>query len=513
MATPQQVVAGPWELIPHLIRFFSARHLTAYLVGGYLRDRLLSPIPSSESDLRMAPDLDLAVDGDSESLARGLAASLAASFVPVSPSRGVFSVISREAGKPGWPTAWSIDLKGFSGDILEDLARRDFTVDAMALRLDERSIDAWTTGDWSDVVVDPFNGRQDLAGKRIRAVSPNVFQDDPGRLLRSVRLVAQLSFRLDPDTATLVRKDAHRLKQASAERLRDEFLTILSLDGARGHLEVLDRLDLLNRLIPELALTKGVDQPRVHYWDVWGHTMHCVEEAEMVTKGHRNSPVYMFVPWTPASEAHFSQEAGDGHTRGTMLKLAALFHDIAKPQTKSVEADGRTRFFGHSELGALMAEDRLTKLRMSSRSVALIAQMVEHHLRPNNMSKDVELPTPRAVHRYFRDLGDSAIDTVYLALADYLATNGPSLSQEHWFSHARMMEHILQSGAQQPVPKGQDRLLNGHDLIEHLGVEPGPLVGELLEKIIEAQSTGEIQTREEALALARESLPIQRRRE
>lgn len=457
-------------------------------------------------------DLDLAVVGDSEAVARELATFLDANLASVNPSRGVYRVTSAGPVATGKP-AWSIDLKGFSGDIKEDLARRDFTVDAMALSLDLRLIDDWATDSWAELVIDPFNGRQDLAGKRIRAVSPNVFQEDPGRLFRSVRLVAQLGFRLDPDTATLIRKDAHLVEQAPGERLRDEFLTILSLDGARGHLEVLDRLDLLCRLIPELAPTKGVDQPLVHYWDVWGHTMHCVEEAEMVTKGHRNSPVYMFVPWTRESEDHFAQEAGDGHTRGTLLKLAALFHDIAKPQTKSVEPDGRTRFFGHSELGASMVEDRLTQLRMSSRSVALVAKMVEQHLRPNNMSEGVELPTPRAIHRYFRDLGDAAMDTVYLALADYLATNGPAMSLEHWSSHARMMGHILESGAQQPTPTGKDRLLNGHDLIEHLGVEPGPLVGELLEMIIEAQSTGEIQTREEALALAQENLPTQRQRE
>ena len=512
METPQEVSAGPGELIPRLIQFFSARHDPAYLVGGYLRDRLGDRLLSRSVAPGPDGDLDLAVLGDSESIARELATFLDATFVPVNPGRGVFRVTPPEPGVPGKP-AWSIDLKGFSGDIQEDLASRDFTVDAMALSLDGRLIDDRAMNDLAELVIDPFNGRQDLVGKRIRAVSPDVFQEDPGRLLRSVRLAAQLGFRLDPDTATLIRKDAHRLEQAPAERLRDEFLTILSLDGARGHLEVLDRLDLLCRLIPELEPAKGVEQPLVHYWDVWGHTMHCVEEAEMVTKGHRNSPVYMFVPWTPESQEHFSQTAGDGHTRGTLLKLAALFHDIAKPQTKTVEADGRTRFFGHSELGASVVEHRLTQLRMSSRPVALIAKMVEHHLRPSNMSKGVELPTPRAVHRYFRDLGDAAVDTVYLALADYLATNGPAMSLEHWSGHARMMGHILQSGAKQPVPTGQDRLLNGHDLIEHLGLEPGPLVGELLERIIEAQSTGEIHTREEALALAQESLPTQRRRE
>ena len=504
METPQEVSAGPVELIPRLIQFFSSRQDPAYLVGGYLRDRLMDQLPDG--------DLDLAVFGDSKSIARELAASLDASLVPVNPSRDVFRVTSTGSGVTG-KREWSVDLKGFCGDIQGDLARRDFTVDAMALSLDGDLLAHWPEGNWAERVIDPFNGRRDLVGKRIRAVSPGVFQEDPVRLLRSVRLVAQLGFHLGPDTAALIRNESHRVEQAPGERLRDEFLTILSLDGARGHLEVLDRLDLLCRLIPELAPAKGVDQPSVHYWDVWGHTMHCVEEAEMVVKGHRNSPVYMFVPWTPESEAHFAQEAGDGHTRGTMLKLAALFHDIAKPQTKTLEADGRTRFFGHSELGASMVEDRLARLRMSSRSIVLIAKMVEHHLRPNNMSKGIELPTPRAVHRYFRDLGEAAVDTVYLALADYLATNGPAMSLEHWSSHARMMGHILQSGAQQPVPIGQDRLIDGHDLIEHLGVEPGPLIGELLEIIIEAQSTGEIHTREEALALAQDNLPTQRRRE
>ena len=503
MATPPTPSAGAPDLIPRLKGFFSSRQISAYLVGGSVRDRLLSH-PSAASDV------DLAVAGDPEVVSRELANLLSARFVPVSSSRGVYRVTSPDSGASGLAGKpdWSIDLKGFSGDIQDDLARRDFTVDAMALDLEE-----YQTDRWAEMVIDPFNGSRDLVEKRIRTVSDNVFVEDPGRLVRSVRLVSQLGFRLDPDTAALVRRDAHLVEQVTGERLRDELLTILSLDGARGYLEVLDRLDLLCRVIPELAATKGVDQPKVHYWDVWGHTMHCVEEAEMVTKGHRNSPLYMFVPWTPESEAHFSLDAGDGHNRGTLLKLAALFHDIAKPQTKTLEPDGRTRFFGHSEQGASMAEDRLARLRLNSRSVALISKMVEQHLRPNNLSKGVELPTPRAVHRYFRDLGDAAVDTVYLALADYLATNGPELSLEHWSSHAKMMGHILESGVQQPVPSGQNRLLNGNDLIEQLGVEPGPMIGELLETIIEAQSTGEIHTREEALALARKSLPDRRRRE
>jgi len=393
--------------------------------------------------------------------------------------------------------ATTIDVAGFSTTIEDDLARRDFTVDAMALPLA-----AWTCGQWRERVVDPYNGIQDLTEKRVRSVSSSVFRDDPGRLLRAVRLAAQLGFRLEPDTARLIRRDASQIDRVSGERLRDELLAILAGDGARGQLEVLDRLDLLCRVIPELALTKGVDQPKVHYWDVWGHLLHSVETAELVTKGHQNSGIYMLVPWTEHLAEHFSEVVSDGHTRRTILKLTALLHDIAKPQTKSVDETGRTRFFGHSELGAEMAASRLAELRLSARGIAMVSKMVEQHLRPGNMRQGVDLPTSRAIYRYFRDLGDVAIDTLYLALADYLAAKGPELMPDEWGDHARIIAHILESGTRQTVSEKIQRLVTGHDLMQELGLEPGPRVGLLLERINEARAAGEVSTREEALALA-----------
>ena len=138
--------------------------------------------------------------------------------------------------------------------------------------------------------------------------------------------------------------DASQVSRVAPERLRDEFMAILTLDGAKGSLEALDRLDLLCRVIPELEHTKGVDQPNVHYWDVWGHILHTVENAERITKGHQHSPIFTLIYWTPETDTYFSQPASDGYSRRTMLKLGALFHDIAKPQTKQQDDTGRTRF-------------------------------------------------------------------------------------------------------------------------------------------------------------------------
>ena len=476
-------------MLSKLSEFFSSREYAAYVVGGYLRDFLLS-LPGER-------DVDIAVAGDSQSIGRDLAGALGGTFVPLGLNHGVARVTVQ--GFEG--RRLTIDLKGFSGDIEEDLARRDFTIDAMALPLEH-----WSCSLPGDRVVDPYNGRQDLARKRIRALSPRVFQDDPARLLRAVRLAARLRFGVEPETARLVRGEAFRISEVSGERLRDEFLAVLSLDGARGHLEVLDRLDLLCRIIPELALTKGVDQPREHYWDVWGHMIHAVETAELVTQGHQNSPIYTFVPWSAETEDYFGQDVSDGHTRRTLLKLGALFHDIAKPQTKKIDETGRTRFPDHSVLGAAMAASRLDQLKVSSGGIARVSKMVEQHLRPMHMMQGVEVPTRRAIYRYFRDLDDVAVDTLYLCLADYLAAKGPELSLDDWTTHARMVAHILHNNCPEPDFSAPGRLVSGHDLMEQFDLDPGPLIGTLLEKIQEARAAREISSRDGALALAAETL-------
>lgn len=491
-------------MLTRLARFFASRQCAAFLVGGHVRDRLLGLDPQ---------DLDIAVSADPQDLGRELAKELDGAFIPVSPVHGVARVVvrpQREATRDLGQTVVevtplaqrTIDLAALAGTIDQDLARRDFTVNAMALPLEH-----WLSSQWAQAVLDPFNGRQDLARKCIRVVSPGVFQEDPGRLLRAVRLAARLGFRLDPATAQLIRADASRIALVSGERVRDEFLDILAGDGARGQLEALDRLDLLCRIIPELAITKGVDQPRAHhYWDVWGHLLHCVEAAEGVTGGHRNSPIFTQVPWTAESKAYFQQPASDGHNRRTILKLAALFHDIAKPQTKGPDAIGRIRFLGHPEQGAEMAARRLAELRISSRGISMVRRMVEEHLRPAQMSQGAELPSPRAIYRYYRDLGDVAVDNLYLSLADYLAAKGPDLAADRWAGHARMVAHILQ-GAVPPAGPGQPlRLVSGHDLMQQFNLPPGPRVGRILDIVAEARAAGEIATKEEALVLVASEL-------
>jgi len=201
-------------------------------------------------------------------------------------------------------------------------------------------------------------------------------------------------------------------------------------------------------------------------------------------------------------ESHFAQVVSDGHNRRTMLRLAALFHDIAKPATKAVDERGRTRFLGHQAEGAALAGDILERLRLSRRGVQMVCGMVEHHLRPTQMSQGAEMPTPRAVYRYFRDLKEVAIDTLYLCLADYLAARGPKLVLDDWDRHARIVRRILEAGLEKRSPEEKPWLVNGHDLMKALGLSEGSFLGAVLEAVHEAQVAGEVKTREEALAWA-----------
>ena len=480
-----------------LTAFFRARDVETYVVGGMVRDRLMGR--------ENGTDIDLAVKGDAVALARELADELCGSLAPLSVPRGMMRVIAPPEDGAADGNGPVIDLSGYSGNINDDLARRDFTVNAMAVSLAE-----WDDADFGSQVIDLFGGRSDLFRKAIRSLNSGVFADDPGRLLRAVRLSGELGFRIEPDTVRQLMLDSHLMERVSADRVREEFLRILAPAGARARLEALDQLGLLRHVIPEIMATKGVDQPRTHhYWDVWGHSLHTVQAAEGVTGGHQNSPVFSCVPWTPETEAYFAQIVSDGHTRRTILKLAALLHDIAKPQTKTLEPDGRTRFFGHSEQGAEVAERRLSSLRLSNRGASMVSRMVLYHLRPTGMSNDGEWPTNRAVYRYFRDTGDVAIDTLYLALADYLGAKGPELAHPNWLEHAKMIAHIVDTGAREPVAVAATRLVTGHDLMSRFRLQPGPHIGDLLEAVEEARASGEIETREQALELVADTLARQ----
>lgn len=495
----------------HALRdFFSRREVTAYLVGGFLRDAFLG---------RPTRDIDLAVNGDVLLLAKELAEHTGGTFVLLDETRAIARVVlSSELGDVGGLKRKQVDMGPFGGDITRDMARRDFTIDALALSLDD-ALDETLVGGGGIIkktnnkkitkvakIVDPFDGLADLSAATVRAVSDHAFQDDPVRLLRAVRLVAQLGFSLDRGTIDLIKRDSHLLSNVASERLRDELLKTLAEPDPSPHLRLMDDLGLLCRLIPELEVARGVEQPKEHYWDVFYHCLETPSHVDrlMTEEDRAGDEIISYSPWHTSLEEYFEEEVSDGHTRRTIVKLAGLLHDVSKPATRTIEDTGRMRFIGHDVQGAEVCREVLRRLRLSSRGIHLISTMVRHHLRPTQMSHGDNMPSPRATYRYFRDLGEAAIDTLYLNMADYLAAKGPSIETDDWQGHCRLIDHILHRGLdQEGLPQKMPRLVDGHMLMEVLGLPPGAQVGRVLEAIQEAHGAGEITTREEALHLAR----------
>ncbi len=488
-----QLGSEVWLLLTKVSNFLVEQGIESYVVGGLVRDVLLG---------RVTADIDFAVGSDALEVAPKIAAALGGTYVLLDRVNKVGRVVLVDKEAPSAEVQWELDFSTFKGNIEQDLARRDFTIDAMAIDLNQ------LRGDFSDVqLIDPFNGWDDLRHGVIRAVAETVFESDAVRLLRAVRLAAELGFSIDKKTEALIRRASYLIATVAGERIREELLRLLAISGAGQFLTYLDELGLLLAVFPELAPTKDVEQPKEHFWSIFDHSLKTVIAVGFLlrqgTWEYAGEEVLVAVPWSAVLAQHFNQEVSSGSTRGVLLKLAALLHDVSKPQTKTFDADGRMRFLGHAKDGAATAANTLERLRFSAKEVKLVETLVRHHLRPGQMSQN-ELPSRRAIYRYFRDTGEAGIDILFLSLADHLATRGPHLNLSHWQEHAQVVDYVISQRFEREDIVYPPKLVDGHDIINIFGMKPGPKIREILESVREAQASGELTTREEALAYIHE---------
>jgi poly(A) polymerase len=494
-----------WLLLIKVSNFLAEQGIESYLVGGLVRDVLLG---------RDTADIDIAVASDALEVAPKVATALGGKYVLLDRVNRVGRVVLVDKGAPSTRVQWELDFSTFTGNIEQDLARRDFTIDAMAIglgRIFDRSYSPALPASRRrgaaplrlPGLIDPFNGLDDLRQGIIRAVDETAFESDAVRLIRAVRLAAELGFSIDKETEALIRHCSYLITGVAGERVREELLRLLAISQAGQLLLYLDELGLLTAVFPELAQTKGVEQPKEHFWNVFDHSLQTVIAVDFLLRQgaweYAGGKVLAAVPWSAMLAQHFDQEVSSGSTRRVLLKLAALLHDVAKPQTKAVDAGGRMRFLGHAKEGATIVANMLERLRFSAKEVKLVETAVRHHLRPGQMTQN-ELPTRRAIYRYFRDTVEAGIDILFLSLADHLATRGPHLNLSHWQEHKRVVEYVLSQRFEQESIVRPPKLVDGHDLINIFAISPGPQIGEILEAVREAQASGEVTTKQEALA-------------
>lgn len=483
------------------------KRVPIYLVGGAVRDVLLN---------RGSQDLDFIVHGGARKTARAFANAIGADYYPLSDTidagRVLYTLQFDHEGE-SVKRRFIFDFTALRGDDLEnDLRGRDFTINAIALDLS------------TNRMIDPLHGGQDIRDKIIRACSPNSFTADPVRILRAVRLANQLGFQIDPQTLIWQRDATYLLQHVSAERLRDEIMHIYGGDHPERALRILDSLQILEEIMPEITHLKEVEQPAPHLYDVWHHTLTLLRK--LTTLIEMLSPEY-----SPDAEAgyssnlimglaatrlgrfrrkigeHFTSKDYPEFSRRALLIFAALYHDAGKVPTAAQDADGSIHFSRHDQVGAEIASSRARALHMSNDDVDYLETVIRHHMRPYLLNLRKAPPTRRSIYRFYRDTGSAGVDICLLALADYLAIYDYTISQTAWSDYLELISTLLENWWYHheenisPLP-----LVNGDDLIEQFNIKPGPVIGELLELVREGQVSGDIQTRTEAFQLVAEHL-------
>lgn len=485
---PQRLPFWP-DILLDLCDALPASSAPVYVVGGAVRDALMQ---------RPIHDIDLAVPGDALKLARWIAGRFDGAVYALDAERDVGrALVETPQGRMIFDVA---RLRGAT--LLDDLLDRDFTINAMAVSLK----------DDLNLLIDPLGGESDMAAKLLRRCAPNALINDPLRALRAVRQSAQFGLRIEPQTLDDVRNSAAHLKRVSAERLRDELFKTLALPRPAAALRALDTLGLLLALIPETAALHGLPQPPPHIHDAWTHTLAVIEHLTGILASIR----YTRTDNTAASFAygmmamqldryraqlvrHLEQQWPDERGHAALLMLAALLHDAGKP---SAAADGR--FIGHESIGAKLAAARAHALRLSGDEIHRLKTIVANHMRLITLE---DAPSRRAAARFWRQLGAAGVDVCLLTLADHLGTYGSALQQDAWLMLVErvraLLEVYFERHAEMVAPP---TLIDGGELIRMFDLRPGPLIGQLLELIRDAQAEGQVQTVEDAARLVRAHL-------
>jgi poly(A) polymerase len=438
-------------LLERLGNLFEAAGFELALVGGPVRDAILG---------RVAPDLDFTTSANPDQILK-IVKPIAQATWDIGREFGTIAAqIGDDKIEITTYRADSYDPESrkptvsFGDNLEDDLIRRDFTVNAMALRLPSKTF------------VDPHQGLRDLMDKVLKTPSkPEIsFSDDPLRMMRAARFAAQLGFEIEPETFDAMRDMAARIEIISAERVRDELSKLMLADDPRPGLEALVDSGIAGHVLPELPALRLEADEHHHHKDVYQHTLTVVVQA-------------------------IDYERDYDLNKDLVLRLAALMHDIGKPATKRLESGGAVSFHHHDVVGAKLAKKRLTALRFDNDTIKAVSKLIELHLRFFGYSD--QQWSDSAVRRYVRDAEDQLLRLHALTRADVTTRNQRKANR---LAHAYDdLEERIKVLAEQEELDAMRPELNGQQIMEILGIAPGREVGEAYGYLLEIRlDEGEI---------------------
>jgi len=432
----------PKEIL-NIINKLQKADFEAYLVGGCVRDLLLKS-PSADKP----KDWDITTNARPEEIQKMFPDSIyenqfgtvAVKTKATDPTLKIIEITTfRKEGK--YTDKRHPDTITFAKTLEEDLSRRDFTINAMAIEIQKSKIK----------IIDPFNGQKDLKDKLIRTVgNPDErFQEDALRLMRAIRFSCELNFNLEAKTLAAIKKNSSLLRFIAKERIRDEFIKIINTPNASKGLLLLQETNLLKQFIPEIEKSIGVSQNKHHIYTVWEHLWRSLDYA---------------------SQKNYSLE----------VKLASLFHDIGKPITKEGEGKDAT-FYNHEIVGAKIVRQILTRLKFPGDQADKILLLVRYH----GFVYDPEITTDAAIRRLLIKVGKDNISALaQVREADRIGSGCPKAVPFRLRHFLFKIEKIIQQ-LEGKEPSLKMLKINGNDVMEILKIQPGPKIGFLLNILLE----------------------------
>lgn len=456
-----------------------------WLVGGSIRDLL-----RGSSSLT---DLDLTTNFNPIPAAREFARKTGAGFVVLDEERHIVRVVTLVGN-----VHYTFDISQFRAPTIEeDLRARDFTINAISARLhaDSFARNSENSADSRMVeLFDPLEGVDHLSRGLIIPCSDQLFTDDPLRLMRAFRFSALFNAEFSPELHAMVIAQADLLKQVSGERIRDEFFKVLGVSDSTRWVRLMNATGILAVILPQLHACHGVEQNDWHHLDVFDHTILTLENLEKLINSDQP------YPWWLHFKNYLNENISGTRTWGQTLKLGCLLHDLGKPPCRRIDHESeRVIFHGHEMEGSRIAKDVCDSLKLSINEMNYLQRVVKNHMRPGVMLQ--QGLNEKRLFRFYSECGRDGLGIALLSLADRYSALG-SLGETELAEFTAGIFQIMHQFYEQLKKPKLAPFLNGNDLIKHFAIRPGPEFRRILDALEEAQYTGEVTTRDEALALA-----------
>ncbi|HHV74205.1 MAG TPA: CCA tRNA nucleotidyltransferase [Thermoanaerobacterium sp.] len=463
-------------LINRIKRILSDEAEKVYIVGGTIRDRILNVDIS---------DYDFAVLGDAASVSKLVCDKLKGSYVPYAEDRGTYRVVYENV---------VLDFTQIRGEnIDEDLIHRDFTINAMAIRLND-FFDV-------DLIIDPLGGLKDLREKKIKCVGKSSFDDDPLRMLRAIRFAAKYNFSIDEDSKNLIKEKADLIKNVSSERIMSEIYSILKSKESFKYVQMMDELGLIDALFPEIAEMKEIGKCYYQVLDSWHHSIKTIEEYETIVNDLRfPSDIENLV------KKYLDKDLSSGNKLKDVLKLAAMFHEIGKKDAIYIDSDNRLQFYNHDVKGEKIVADIAKRLKLAKKEASLIKKMVLYHVNP--FSLYIDGTGNKALFKFFSDLEENAIGCLLLSLADVTSAMKGQGRLNEASCYRNFITKLLRR--YMDFEKTKTPLLTPLDIIVNFDLKDYKLLNQILYELRKNQFYGEIESREDAVKFVEERMKMEK---